>query len=135
MAFYTGVAPPKSKYHNVQFGLENLDICPEREVNNKDDDDWLCSSGFDGNSSTEVAAVVEREDVGNNEFKELQKYTSQDRLEEIENKYFDERDDLVRQSFQAALNDVDEPYSFILHIMLKAFFDLFSKSNIQQSNW
>ena len=48
-------------------------------------------------------------------------------LEEIENRYFDEPDDLVRQSFQAALSDVQEPYSFILHVIYKAFFDLFSK--------
>ena len=57
----------------------------------------------------------------------LQKFTSQQWLEEIENRYFDERDDLVRQSFQAALHDNQEPYSFILHVMLKAFFDLYSK--------
>ena len=57
----------------------------------------------------------------------LQKYTSQQWLEEIENRYFDERDDLVRQSFQAALDDVQEPYSFILHIVLKAFFDLYRR--------
>ena len=39
----------------------------------------------------------------------------------------DERDDLVRESFQAALNDVQEPFIFILHVMLTAFFDLYSK--------
>ena len=55
--FYTGMAPPKSKYHTVQFSLENLDICPDGEVNIKDDDDWLCSSGFD--DSTELTTVIE----------------------------------------------------------------------------
>ena len=57
----------------------------------------------------------------------LQKFTSQQWLDEIENRWFDERDDLVRQSFQAALNDVQEPYTFVVHVMLTAHFDLYSK--------
>ena len=57
----------------------------------------------------------------------LFRFSAQDWLEKIEEKYFDERDDLVRQCFQAALENVTEPYSFILHVIQVGFFDLFSK--------
>ena len=53
--------------------------------------------------------------------------TYQDWLDKIEDKYFEERDDLVRQIFQTAFNEVDSPYSFLIHIIHRAFFDLFSK--------
>ena len=53
--------------------------------------------------------------------------TYQDWLDKIEDKYFDERDDLVRQIFQTGFNEVDNPYSFVIHVMHRAFFDLFSK--------
>ena len=34
---------------------------------------------------------------------------------------------LVRQSFQATLYDVQETFSFVLHVMLTAHFDIYSK--------
>ena len=55
------------------------------------------------------------------------RYTSQQWLQEVENRWFDGRDDLVRETFQTALADVQEPYSFVLHVMLTAHFDLYSK--------
>ena len=85
----------------------------------------MCTSGFDEEAYAKNKSEDEEEEVA--EIKKLQKYTSQQWLEEIENRYFDERDDLVRQSFQAALNDVQEPYSFLLHIIYRASFDLYSK--------
>ena len=48
-------------------------------------------------------------------------------MEEVENKYCDERDDLVRQTFQAAFSDVVDAYSFLLHVLFTSFFDLYSK--------
>ena len=53
--------------------------------------------------------------------------TFQDWLNLIEDKYFDERDDLVRQTLQTAYNEVECPFSFLLHVIHRAFFDLFSK--------
>lgn len=53
--------------------------------------------------------------------------SAQDWLDKIEDKYFDERDDLVRQTVQTALDNTDDCYSFVLHVIHKAFFDLFSK--------
>lgn len=137
--FYTGVAPPKSKYHNVQFRLENLDICPERDSFSEKvpevEDDWMCSSRFDEDDqqtthhNNDVYNGGRDEEYGDNDKNacKMQKFTSQQWLEEIENRWFDSRDDVVRQSFQAALNDVQEPFSFVLHVMLTTHFDLFSK--------
>ena len=76
-------------------------------------------------SDDEGVKIADRRDEGEEEEQDtsdckLQKFTSQQWLDEIENRWFDERDDLVRQSFQAALNDVQEPYTFVLHVMLTA---------------
>ena len=38
-----------------------------------------------------------------------------------------ERDNLVRQSFQAAVLDVQEPFTLVLHVILTGLFDFFSK--------
>jgi hypothetical protein len=107
-------------------------ICAERDSfssNTDDDDNWLCSSGFrnvQGEHDDEHICEDEVKEE-NKEYKELQKFTSQQWLEGIENRYLDARDGLVHQSFQAALNDVEKPYSFILDVMRTAFFDLYSK--------
>ena len=49
--------------------------------------------------------------------------------EQIEERYFYERDDLVRQLFQAALSDVHD--QFTLHVMFKAFFWFVLEANTQ----
>ena len=54
-------------------------------------------------------------------------YNFQEWLDHIEQYYFDERDDLVRQSLQTALDNVRDPFGFILHVIHKGFFDLYSK--------
>lgn len=38
-----------------------------------------------------------------------------------------ERDNLVRQSFQAAVLDVQEPFMLVPHVILTGLFDFFSK--------
>ena len=56
------------------------------------------------------------------------RYNFQEWLDKIEDHYFNERDDLVRQTLQSALeNTPKDPFGLILHIMHRAFFDLYSK--------
>ena len=55
------------------------------------------------------------------------RFSDHEWLEKIEDKYFDERDDIVRQFLQAAYDDVRDVYAFLLHVIFKGFFDLYSK--------
>ena len=55
------------------------------------------------------------------------RFSDHEWLEKIEDKYFDERDDIVRQFLQAAYDDVRDVYAFLLHVIFKGFIDLYSK--------
>lgn len=55
------------------------------------------------------------------------RYTFQEWLDQIEEHYFNERDDLVRQTLQTALENVTDPYGLVVHIIHRGFFDLYSK--------
>ena len=83
MPFDTGVPPPRSKYHGMSFTLENLDIGHEEP--DKCEDVWMVSSGFEGDLSPTASGSASTQQVA---CPKLQKYTSQQWLEEIENRYF-----------------------------------------------
>jgi hypothetical protein len=79
--------------------LDNLDIGPSAcdSFVQDDDDDWLCSSEhndepFPNEEFTDELPEVQAEP------RQLQHYTAQQWLEKIEERYFYERDDLVRKS-------------------------------------
>ncbi|XP_057317369.1 exonuclease mut-7 homolog isoform X2 [Hydractinia symbiolongicarpus] len=129
MPFDTGVPPPKSKYSYADLGFN---VCPNNDSDDdydNDDDEWICSSNGDNLLEKMKNCHVEDQDsikclVPS---KRIIRLSAQDWLDKIEDKYFDERDDLVRQTVQTALDNTDDCYSFVLHVIHKAFFDLFSK--------
>jgi len=108
--------------------LDNLDIGSSAcdSFVQDDDDDWLCISEHNDEPCPKEEFKDELPEV-QAEPQQLQHYTTQQWLEKIEEHYFYERDDLVRKSFQSALHDVHDPFTFTLHVMFKAFFDLYSK--------
>lgn len=95
---------------------------PDDYDEDEDDDEWMYSSGVP-ESNYDDADI--HEDVTSSGFEKPETY--QDWLNIIEDKYFEERDDLIRQTLQTAFNAVDSPYSFLVHVMHRAFFDLYSK--------
>jgi len=122
-----GVPVPKSNYNldRVSFGgIEDVD--ENYSDGEEEGDKWMCSSMAD----VKLNQIEDEQIQSNfaNEVKEIKnKYSVQDWMDKIEEKYFDERDDLVRQLFQSAFYDVSDVYSFVLHVIQTAFFDLYSK--------
>ena len=79
MPFDRGVPPPSSKYHGMTFTLENFDICiDDHAIDKNENDDWMCTSGFDKETYIEIKSDDEEDEV---EVYKLQKYTSQQWLE------------------------------------------------------
>ena len=57
----------------------------------------------------------------------LLRYTPEEWLGRIEEHYFAGRDDLVRNTIQGALDNVEDRFSLVIHIMNRGFFDLYAK--------
>ncbi|XP_012558041.1 exonuclease mut-7 homolog isoform X2 [Hydra vulgaris] len=131
MAFKCDVPPPPSKYSYNDLGIS---LCVDYN-SDEEDDNWMVDDYHEesladhnvDNKNELVSSFSDSDDVACRETNTYSQYNYQELLESIEEKYLSKQDDLVRQELQASFNNVPDPYSFLLHVMYKAFFDLYSK--------
>ncbi|XP_065646709.1 exonuclease mut-7 homolog isoform X5 [Hydra vulgaris] len=126
MAFKCDVPPPPSKYSYNDLGIS---LCVDYN-SDEEDDNWMVDDYHEeslADHNVDNKSINDSDDVACRETNTYSQYNYQELLESIEEKYLSKQDDLVRQELQASFNNVPDPYSFLLHVMYKAFFDLYSK--------